>query len=128
MSPLKTAVRRTSSALLMLALLASSGTLAIVQTAGPPDSPSTTVTAMSGTGLTFAECQKRAQEMNRVLVQAGYSSMRQYARGDTMVARWYHSQRDTTTLAFCGSQPSNNAFSVVEVPGLVRWNELIPVP
>lgn len=122
MSPSNTAVRRTSSALLMLALLAFPGSLAMRQTAGPPDTLSARVTAMSATGLTSAECQKRVQQMTSVLGQAGYRSMRTYARGETMISSWHSQQRDTTFLAFSGVQASDNVFSVVEVPGLVRSN------
>ena len=124
MSVLKTAVRRTSSALLTLALLASPSTLA--RQAGP-DTLSAQVTAMSGTGLSSAECQRRVQQMTSVLSQAGYRSMHPYARGDTMISSWHSHQRDTTFLAFSGVQASDNTFSVVEVPGLAHSNDFFGI-
>ncbi|CAM4129969.1 hypothetical protein [Deinococcus marmoris] len=125
MLSLKTVVRRTSSALLMLALLASPGALA-----RQPEllgALSAQVTAMSATGLTLAECQQRVQQMTGILAQAGYRSMRPYARGDTMIASWHGRQRDTTFLAISGTQASDNVFSVVEVPGLVHSNDFFGI-
>lgn len=121
MSRLKTAVRRTSAALLTLGLLGAPGVLA--RFVDPPDALSAQLTAMSATGLTRTQCQERVQQMTGILGQAGYHSMRPYARGDTMISSWHGQQRDTTFLAFSGMQASDNVFSVVEVPGLVRSNE-----
>ena len=125
MSVLKTAVRRTSSALLTLALLGTP--VALSGFVDSPDTLSAQVTAMSGTGLSSAECQRRVQQMTSVLSQAGYRSMRPYARGDTMISSWHSHQRDTTFLAFSGVQASDNTFSVVEVPGLAHSNDFFGI-
>ncbi len=74
-----TFARRTSFALLTVALLGAPGALGgFVE---PPDTLSVQVKAMSATGLTFTECQERVQQMTGILGQTGYHSMRPYARG-----------------------------------------------
>lgn len=129
MSTLKTAVRPSSSALVLLVLLAFPATLAIRQTPGPPDTLGTQLTAMAGTGLKLAECEQRLQTLGTMLSQAGYVSRRAHLGTDaTMTALWVHPQRHTSVVAFSGWQASDNAFSAAEMAGEVRWNELLATP
>jgi hypothetical protein len=51
----------------VLALLAFPGALAMRQTPGPPDTLSTQLKAMSGTGLKFTECEQRRQTLGTML-------------------------------------------------------------
>ncbi|CAM4357921.1 hypothetical protein [Deinococcus marmoris] len=129
MSTLKTAVRPTSSALVLLVLLAFPGTLAIRQTPGPPDTLATQVSAMSATGLKLAECEQRMQTLGTMLSRAGYVSRRAHVGADTvMTSLWYHPQHHTSVVAFSGLRASDNAFSAAEMAGEVRWNELLATP
>ncbi|GGL88492.1 hypothetical protein GCM10010840_28120 [Deinococcus aerolatus] len=123
MSPLKTAVRRLSVAVLTLGLLGVSGEAAPAETLG------TQLTAMSATGLKLSECQTRMQTLGTMLSKAGYVSRRAHLGADAvMTALWYHPQRHTTVVAFSGWQASDNAFSAAEIAGQVGWNEFLPLP
>ena len=87
------------------------------------------VAAMSGTGLTGAECRRRMQALNTLLRSAGYRSVRTHTLEDgTLVARWYDIGRKATALAFSGQNSTANTFSAREYAGLLRWNEVIGIP
>ena len=123
MPTLHTLARRTSLALLTVIVLGGSGSFAMP--ADTPDSLGTQLTAMSGTGLTLAECHERMQRLESMLGKAGYGPMRSHlGQAGSMIARWYRPQGHTTVLAFASVQATDNAFSVTEIAGLVRWNEL----
>ena len=127
MPTLRTVIGRSSSVLLTLALLGVSGSLA--RQADASDSIRTQLSAMSGSGLRLAGCQERMQTLGIMLAKAGYGPMRsRLLDGTTMIARWYHPEHHTTVVAFAGWQDSDNAFSVAEVAGVLRWNELIAMP
>lgn len=127
MSLLKTAVRRTSVTLLSLGLLGAP--VALGGFVDPPDTLSTQLTAMTGTGLKLTECQKRMQTLGTMLSNAGYVSRHSHLGADAMMtALWYHPQRHTTVLAFSGWRAADNAFSATEMDGQVRWNELLATP
>ena len=131
MSTLKTAVRPTSSALLLLALLAFPRTLAMRQSSGPPDTLGSQVSAMSATGLKLAECEQRMQDLRTMLSRAGYVSRRSHVGADAvMTALWYHPQHHTSVVAFSGFRASDNtmSFSAAEMAGEVRWSELLATP
>lgn len=118
---------RSSLALLVAALLGVPGSLA--RQADAPDSMRTQLSALSGSGLRLAGCQERMQMVGSLLAKAGYGPMRSHLLGGTTrVARWYHPGRRTTVVAVAGWQPEGNAFSVGEVAGPVRWNELAGTP
>lgn len=108
---------------------------ALLCTAGPPTAPALQPTlggqlaALSGTGLTMAECRQRMQTLSTLLQEAGYRNVRTLTLPDgTLMARWYHTDRQTTALAFMGQNSTGNAFSVSEHAGIMRWNELIAGP
>lgn len=85
--------------------------------------------AMSGTGLTMAECRQKMQDLNLLLRGAGYRTVRTGTSEDgTLVARWYNTNRRVTVLAFSGQNSTGNAFSAREYAGLLRWDELIGRP
>lgn len=127
MLTLRTVTGRTSFALLTVALLGASGSLA--RQANAPNAMSTQLSAMAGTGLMLAGCQERLQLLGRLLSTAGYGPMRaRLVDGTTMITRWYHPEHHTTVVAFAGWQLSGNAFSVGEFTGLTRWNELLATP
>ena len=118
---------RSSFALLVAALLGAPDSLA--RQAAAPDSMQSQVSAMSGTELMLAGCQERMQMLGTMLGKAGYGPMRsRLVDGTTMIARWYHPEHHTTVVAFAGWRPSDNAFSVAEVAGVLRWNELAGTP
>lgn len=119
--------RRLSVTLLTLGLLGAPGALG--SQAAPAETLGTQLTAMAGTGLKLAECETRMQTLGTMLSQAGYVSRRAHLGADaTMTALWYHPQRQTTVVAFSGWQAADNAFSVAEMAGDVRWNELLATP
>ena len=127
MLPRHTPARRLSAALLTLGLLGAPGALG--NQAAPADALGPQLTAMSGTGLTLAECEQRMQTLGTMLNQAGYVSRRAHLGADAvMTALWYHPQHHTSVVAFSGWQASDNAFSATEMAGQVRWNELLPTP
>lgn len=127
MLTLRTLCRRSSFALLTVALLGASSSLA--RQADAPNSLNTQLKAMSGTELMLAGCQERLQTLDGMLSKAGYSPMRsRLVDGTTMIARWYHPGRRTTVVAFAGWQDSGNAFSAGEFASLMRWNELVTTP
>ena len=128
MSTFHTLARRALVALLTLSLLG-----APVAHGRPYDPPegvlSVQMMSLSGTGLMLAGCQERMQTLGTMLSNAGYGPMSSHVvDSTTMVARWYHPLRHNTILAFAGWQASGNAFSATEVPGSVRWNELLGTP
>lgn len=120
-------IRASTLALFTVALLGASGSLA--RQADLPDALGTQLGALSGHGLKLAGCQERMQMLGSMLGKAGYGPMRsRLLEGSTMIARWYHPESHTTVLAVAGWQPAGNAFSVAEVTGLMRWNELAGTP
>lgn len=127
MPTLHNLARRTSVTMLILGLLGAPGALG--GQAGSPDALGNQLTAMAGTGLKLAECQKRMQTLATMLGKAGYVSKRSHLGADAiMTALWYHPQNHTTVLAFSGRQASDNAFSATEMDGQMRWNDLLPMP
>lgn len=131
MPALHTLARRLSAALLALALLTAPGTLAIVQTPGPPDAMSAQITAMSGTRLKFAECETRMKALATMLGKAGYVSRRSHLGADAvMTGLWYHPQHHMSVVAFSEMRASDDtlSFSAAEIAGQVGWNELLATP
>ncbi len=123
--------RPLSVALLALGLLTAPSTRAVVQTPGPPDSMSAQITAMSSTGLKFAECETRMKALVTMLGKAGYVSRRSHLGADAvMTGLWYHPQHHTSVVAFSGLRAPDNtlSFSAAEMDGQVRWNELLATP
>ncbi|GAA5532007.1 hypothetical protein [Deinococcus aluminii] len=82
-----------------------------------------------GSGLTLAQCNQRMRDMNTLLTGAGYRNQGSRLLQDgTHMSKWYHPDRDTTVMAFSGTNASGNAMQVGELAGHVRWNELIAMP
>lgn len=85
--------------------------------------------AMSGTGLTIAQCRDRMQNLGTLLGRAGYSPGRTQTMSDgTLAARWYNRTANRTVVAFSGQNAVGNIFTVSEQDGPVRWSDLLVVP
>lgn len=135
MSTLKRWTRRSQLLVIGAALLSGAGqttglanglpTLQARQT----DTLGSQMAGLSGTGLSLAECRQRMQALGTLLEGAGYRTVRTRPLEDgTLIARWYHTGRQMTALAFSGQNGTDNAFSAREYAGLLRWNELIASP
>ena len=89
----------------------------------------TQVQAMSARGLTLAQGQERLEALNTLLKGAGYGPMRRSRLEDgTLLARWSHAHARSTVLMTMEQQETGDTFTVSEVAGQVRWNELIATP
>lgn len=127
MSTLKRWTRRSPLVVIVAALLGASGHVSVQ--ARQADTLGSQLAALSGTGLTMAECRQRMQALETLLQRAGYRNVRTQTLADgTLLARWYNPGRQMTALAFSGQNSTGNAFAAREYAGLLRWNELITVP
>ncbi|BDP44197.1 hypothetical protein DAETH_41660 (plasmid) [Deinococcus aetherius] len=91
---------------------------------GPDNTLGSQLATMSGTSLTRAECQGRMRDLDALLQNAGYQTIRTRVTEDgTLIARWYNTEAKTTVLAFSGQLDVGNSFSAREYPGTIRWNE-----
>ncbi|MFC4427312.1 hypothetical protein [Deinococcus navajonensis] len=87
------------------------------------------IAGLAGTGLTHAQTQDRLQRLGTMLGDAGYGTARTGSLGDgTLASRWYSQSADRTVFAFSGQQAEDNALTVAEHAGLLRWNELMATP
>lgn len=90
---------------------------------------STQMAAMTGTGLTIAQCREQLQQLGTLLEGGGYGMVRtQTLQDGTLASRWYHQATKKTVLVFSGQNTVGNAFTVGEHDGLIRMNELIGLP
>ncbi|MEF2277602.1 hypothetical protein V3W47_04765 [Deinococcus sp. YIM 134068] len=135
MSTLKRWTRRSQLLVIGAALLSGAGQTTVLANGLPTvqtrqsDTLGSRMAGMSGTGLSLAECRQRMQDVDTLLRGAGYGNVQTHTLEDgTLVARWYHTDRQMTALAFSGQHSSGNAFSVGEYAGIIRWNELIALP
>lgn len=119
--------RRSQLLVIAAALLGATGPTNVL--ARQAATPGSQMAAMSGTGLTRAQCEQRMRDLNTLLGGAGYRSMStRVMRDGTLMARWYNTESRTTALAFSGQLDTGNAFSSGEYPGYLRWNEFIALP
>ena len=117
-------VRTTAVALLGMALLGTAGQAHLI--ARSDMTISAQLQTMSASDLTLEQCQERLAAIDTMLRAAGYGSARRMRmENGASLARWYDGQRRTTVLVIMDQHENGDTFMAAEVPGLVRWNELV---
>lgn len=83
----------------------------------------------AGRGLSLGECKGRLYALGSRLKEAGYRNLgRRLGADGVEISLWYHPARKMTVVATFSTNAVGNLMEVGEVPGRLRWNELMGPP